>query len=201
MIRIGVLLSGSGSNLQAILAACAAGRIDGQVVLVLSDKAEAYGLERARAAGVAAQFVDPAAYGSKAAYNEALRALMVRHEVDLLCLAGYLRIVREPLLSAFAGRMINIHPSLLPAFKGLDAQQQALEYGVKVAGCTVHFVWPGLDDGPIILQATVPVLGDDTVERLRERILAEEHRIYPEAIQLFAQGKLKVEGRRVLVAP
>lgn len=200
MIRIGVLVSGSGSNLQAILDGCAAGRIDGQVAVVLSDKVDAYGLERARAAGVEAIFVDPAAFTSKKAYNEALRDLLVAHQVELVCLAGYLRIVREPLLSAFAGRMLNIHPSLLPAFKGLDAQEQALEYGVRIAGCTVHFVWPGLDDGPIILQAAVPVFGEDTVATLRERILVEEHRLYPEAIQLFAQGRLRVEGRRVVVS-
>lgn len=199
MIRIGVLISGSGSNLQAILDACAAGRIDGKVVVVLSDRADAYGLVRARNAGVEAIFVDPAAFTSKKAYNEALRDLLAEHQVDLVCLAGYLRIVREPLLSAFAGRMMNIHPSLLPAFKGLDAQQQALEYGVRVSGCTVHFVWPGLDDGPIILQAAVPVFGDDTVAMLRERILEQEHRLYPEAIQLFARGRLRVEGRRVVV--
>lgn len=199
MIRIGVLISGSGSNLQAILDACGAGRIDGRVVVVLSDRADAYGLVRASNAGVEALFVDPAAYTSKKAHNEALRDLLVERQVDMLCLAGYLRIVREPLLSAFEGRMMNIHPSLLPAFKGLDAQQQALEYGVRVAGCTVHFVWPGLDDGPIILQAAVPVLGEDTVATLRERILAEEHRLYPEAIQLFASGRLRVEGRRVVV--
>ncbi|HLO04099.1 MAG TPA: phosphoribosylglycinamide formyltransferase [Symbiobacteriaceae bacterium] len=199
MIRIGVLISGSGSNLQAILDACAAGRIDGQVVVVLTDKANAYGLVRASCAGVAAIFVDPAAYATKQAYNEALRDLLVAHQVDLLCLAGYLRIVREPLLTAFAGRIMNVHPSLLPAFKGLDAQQQALDYGVRVSGCTVHFVWPGLDDGPIILQAAVPVFGKDTIATLRERILEQEHRIYPEAIQLFAKGRLQVEGRRVIV--
>lgn len=199
MIRIGVMISGSGSNLQAILEACVAGRIDGQVAVVLSDRADAYGLVRARTAGVEAIFVDPAAYTSKKAYNEALRDLLVERQVDLLCLAGYLRIVREPLLSAFAGRMMNIHPSLLPAFKGLDAQQQALEYGVRVTGCTVHFVWPGLDDGPVILQAAVPVFGEDTVATLRERILEQEHRLYPEAIQLFARGRLQVDGRRVVL--
>jgi phosphoribosylglycinamide formyltransferase-1 len=200
VIRIGVLISGSGSNLQAIINACTEGYIKGRVVVVLSDKADAYGLERARQAGIEAIHVDPAAYQTKRAYNEALRDLLVSYEVDLVCLAGYLRIVREPLLSAFAGRMMNIHPSLLPAFKGLDAQQQALDYGVKVSGCTVHFVSAGLDDGPIILQATVPVLGDDTVATLRDRILEQEHRIYPEAIKLFAEGRLRVNGRRVVVA-
>jgi len=199
MIRIGVLISGSGSNLQAILDACGEGRIDGQVAVVISDRADAYGLERARRAGVEAVFVDPAGYETKNAYNLALADMLVGRGVDLVCLAGYMRIVRKPLLDAFAGRMLNIHPSLLPAFPGLEAQRQALEYGVKVAGCTVHFVTAGMDEGPIVLQAAVPVQTGDTVESLRERILVQEHRIYPEAIALFAQGRLRVEGRRVVV--
>jgi phosphoribosylglycinamide formyltransferase-1 len=199
VIRIGVLISGSGSNLQAILDACAAGKIDGHVVTVLSDKEMAYGLERARKAGVEAIFLDPDAYPTRRAYDEALLDLLVDRQVDLVCLAGFRRLVRDPLLSAFEGRMINIHPALLPAFKGLDAQQQALEYGVKVAGCTVHFVTAEMDEGPIILQAAVPVFQADSVGALRERILEQEHRIYPEAIQLFARGRLRIEGRRVLV--
>jgi phosphoribosylglycinamide formyltransferase-1 len=199
MIRIGVLISGNGSNLQAILDGCREGRIDGQVAVVISDKADAYGLARARKAGVEAIFLDPATYESKGAYNRALAETLKARAVDLVCLAGYMRLVRSPLLEAFAGRMLNIHPSLLPAFPGLDAQRQALEHGVKVTGCTVHFVTAGMDEGPIVMQAAVPVLEDDTVETLRERILKEEHRIYPEAIQLFAQGRLSVEGRRVRV--
>lgn len=197
MIRIGVLISGSGSNLQAILDACANGRIDGQVAAVISDKADAYGLERARKAGVEAIFLDPAESATKHAYNVRIAETLRERAVDLVCLAGYMRLVRKPVLEAFAGRILNIHPSLLPAFVGLDAQKQALEYGVKMAGCTVHFVTEGMDEGPIVLQAAVPVQDDDTVESLRDRILKEEHRIYPEAIQLFAQGRLIVEGRRV----
>lgn len=199
MIRIGVLVSGRGSNLQALLDACADGRINGQIVVVISDRADAYGLERARLAGVEAVFLDPAGYGTKQAYQEALAAALRQREADLVCLAGFMRLVRKPVLDAFAGRILNIHPSLLPAFKGLEAQRQALEYGVKVAGCTVHLVTEGMDEGPILLQAAVPVMEDDTVESLRERILAEEHRIYPQAVQLFASGRIKVAGRRVRV--
>lgn len=199
MIRIGVLISGRGSNMQALMDACAAGQIPGQVVLVLSDRADAAGLAKARAAGVEAIFVDPAAYESKNAYNAALALHLKERAVDLVCLAGFMRILRRPLLEAFDGRMLNIHPSLLPAFPGLEAQRQALEHGVKVSGCTVHFVTAGMDEGPIIAQAAVPVYADDTVARLTERILAEEHRLYPEAVRLWAQGRLRVEGRRVLI--
>jgi phosphoribosylglycinamide formyltransferase-1 len=197
MIRIGVLVSGRGSNLQALLDACKEGRIDGQVVVVLSDKADAYGLERARQAGIAAIHVDPAAFATRQAYDQRLAETLQQRDVDLVVLAGYMRLVKKPMLDAFTGRIINVHPALLPSFKGLEAQRKALEYGVKVTGATVHFVTEGLDDGPIILQAAVPVLDDDTVESLSERILAQEHRILPEAVQLFALGKLKFEGRRV----
>lgn len=199
MIRIGVLISGRGSNLQALLDACNAGEIDGQVVVVISDQPTAYGLERARNAGVEAFYLDPAAYPTKKAYFEDLVAQLKAHEADLVCLAGYMRIVRRPLLEAFPNRIMNIHPSLLPSFPGLHAQQQALDYGVKVAGCTVHFVSAGMDEGPIILQAAVPVQEGDTEDSLSERILVQEHRIYPQAVQLFAQGRLQVEGRRVIL--
>ncbi len=199
MIRIGVLISGAGTNLQAILDACREGRIPGQVAVVISDRADAFGLERARRAGVEAVHIDPAAYPTRTAFDEALVERLQAHAVDLVCLAGYMRLVRRPMLTAFPNRILNIHPSLLPAFPGLDAQRQALEYGVKVAGCTVHFVTAGVDEGPIVLQAAVPVLEGDTVEDLRARIQAEEHRIYPEAVRLFAEGRLAVEGRRVRI--
>ncbi len=198
-LRIGVLISGRGSNLQALLDACADGRIPGEVAVVISDKAGAYGLERARRAGVEALFVDPGAYQTKKAYNAALLEALQARGVELVCLAGYMRLVRNPLLEAYSGRMMNIHPSLLPAFPGLEAQRQALEHGVKVSGCTVHFVTAGMDEGPIILQAAVPVREDDTVQSLSERILAEEHRIYPEAVRLFAEGRLRIEGRSVVI--
>lgn len=200
MIRIGVLISGSGSNLQAILDGCREGRIDGKVVIVISDKQDAYGLERARKAGVEAIFLDPVSYETKSAYNQALAETLKERGVDLVCLAGYMRILRKPVLEAFEGRILNIHPSLLPAFPGIDAQGQALEHGVKVAGCTVHFVTAGMDEGPIVLQAPVPVLEDDTFETLRDRILGEEHQIYPRAIQLYAQARLTIAGRRVHIS-
>jgi len=199
MIRIGVLISGNGTNLQAILDACREGRIDGEVVVVISDRADAYGLERARRAGVEAIHVDPGDYPTRTAFDRALAELLLARNVDLVCLAGYMRLVRKPMLTAFPNRILNIHPSLLPAFPGLDAQGQALAYGVKVAGCTVHFVNEGMDEGPIILQAAVPVLEDDTHETLRARVQAEEHRIYPRAVQLFAEGRLRIEGRRVRI--
>jgi phosphoribosylglycinamide formyltransferase-1 len=199
MIRIAVLLSGRGSNLQALLDACATGRIDGQICVVVSDVADARGLERAQQAEVEAIFLDPATYETKNRHNQALVDLLTARQIDLVCLAGYMRIIRKPLLDAFEGRMLNIHPSLLPAFPGLDAQRQAFDYGVKVTGCTVHFVTAGMDEGPIILQAAVPVLPDDTLQMLTERILVAEHRIYPEAVQLFAQGRLRVDSRHVRV--
>jgi phosphoribosylglycinamide formyltransferase-1 len=199
VIRIGVLISGSGSNLQAILDACADDRVNGRVVVVISDRPEALGLLRAKKAGVEALFVDPAGYETRKAYSQALAAALQSRTVDLVCLAGFMRLVKPAFLDAFPDRVMNIHPSLLPAFKGLDVQKQALEYGVKFAGCTVHFVTAGMDEGPIILQACVPVLEGDTVESLRDRILVEEHRIYPEAVQLFAQDRLRIQGRRVLI--
>lgn len=199
MIRIGVLISGRGSNLQAILDACQDGRIDGQVVVVISDQPDALGLKRAQAAGVENFFLDPAASPTRTAYSAALAAELQARQVDLVCLAGFMRLVRKPLLDAFPWRVMNIHPSLLPSFPGLHAHEQALAHGVKVSGCTVHFVTAGMDEGPIICQAAVPVLEGDTAETLSDRILVQEHRIYPEAIQLFAQGRLRVEGRRVLV--
>jgi len=199
MIRIGVLISGNGSNLQAILDACGEGRIPGRVVVVISDRADAFGLERARRAGVEAVHLDPGAYPNRTAFDAALADRLLSRGVDLVCLAGYMRLVRKPMLTAFPNRILNIHPSLLPAFPGLDAQGQALDYGVKVAGCTVHFVTAGMDEGPIILQAAVPVLETDTHEDLRVRIQAQEHRIYPEAVRLFAEGRLQLEGRRVRI--
>src|SRR5690606_28642310 len=189
VIRIGVLISGSRTNLQASLDACREGRIPGRVAVVISDRADAHGLERARRDGVDAIHLDPAAYPTRPVFDAAVAERLQSYGVDLVCLAGYMRLVRGPMLTAFPNRILNIPPSLLPAFPGLEAQRQALEHGVKVAGCTVHFVTAGVDEGPIILQAAVPVLEGDTVEDLRQRILKEEHRIYPEAIRLFAEGR------------
>lgn len=199
-LKVGVLASGSGSNLQAIIDASVSGMIPVEVVLVLSDKPDAYALERAAAAGIKTAVVRPAEYASREEYD----AEVVRHlqgaGVEAVALAGYLRIVTTVLLDAFPERVLNIHPALLPSFPGLHGQKQAFDYGVKVAGCTVHFVDAGLDSGPIILQAPVPVLEDDDADILAARILEQEHIIYPLALKLLAEGKLTIEGRRVRIA-
>lgn len=200
-LRIGVLGSGSGTNCQAILDACVRGEIPGRVVLVLSDVAEARILERARRHGVEARFIGPSRYRTR--LEEELETSVARQlmeaGVGLVALAGYMRVVKAPLLRAFPNRIMNVHPSLLPAFPGLRAWEQALQYGVKVTGATVHFVDEGLDSGPIILQSAVPVWADDTPETLHARIQEVEHRLYPEAIRLFAHGRLRVEGRMVRI--
>lgn len=200
-LRLGVLVSGRGSNLQAILDACRKGELSARVVQVLSDRPDAPALERARVAGVAARWVDPRAYPTREAYERELTRLLEQAGVELVCLAGFMRVLGPQFVGHWRHRVLNIHPSLLPAFRGLCAQKQALEYGVKVAGCTVHFVDEGVDSGPIVLQAAVPVEEDDTVESLSDRILQQEHRIYVEAIRLFAEGRLVVEGRRVRILP
>ena len=197
--NIGVLISGSGSNLQAIIDACAAGKIKARVACVISNKEDAYGLERARLAGIPALHLDHRAYTGRESYDQALVATLREFEVGLVALAGFMRIITPVLLDAFPMSVMNIHPALLPAFPGLHAQRQALEYGAKVAGCTVHFVDPGTDTGPIILQAAVPVLEGDSEETLSARIQKEEHRVYPEAIRLFTDGLLAVSGRIVAV--
>lgn len=200
-LSIGVLISGSGTNLQAIIDRCSDGTIPGRVSCVISNRERAYGLERARRAGIPAYFVDHRHVSSREEYDAELVRILRDHGVGLVALAGFMRIVTPTLLDPFPNRVMNIHPALLPAFPGLDAQRQALEYGVRVSGCTVHFVDQGCDTGPIILQAVVPVLPGDTVETLSARIHTQEHRIYPEAIRLFAQGRLSVDGRRVTIAP
>lgn len=198
-LRLAVLASGRGSNLGAILEACRRDGFPARVVLVLSDRERAPALERARAEGIDAVWLDPKAYGDRAGYDAALLAVLAGHAPGLVCLAGYMRILGPEFVQAWAGRLVNIHPSLLPAFPGLHAQRQALDHGVKIAGATVHFVEEGVDSGPIILQASVPVRPDDTEESLSARILVEEHRLYPEAIRLFAEGRLAITGRRVVV--
>lgn len=200
ILKIGVLVSGSGTNLQSILDSCAAGRIKAQVACVISNKAQAHALERARRSGIPALHLDHRAYSGREAYDEALVATLREFGVELVVMAGFMRIITGVLLEAFPMAVMNIHPALLPAFPGMHAQRQAIEYGVKMAGCTVHFVDPGTDTGPIIAQATVPVEGDDTEETLSDRIRKEEHRIYPEAIRLYAEGRLKVAGRKVVIS-
>ena len=198
--RLGVLISGRGSNLQAIIDAIAAGRLAAEIAVVISNRPDAPGLERARCAGIETAVLDHTAHGSREAYDRELAAALRRYDVALVCLAGFMRLLGPAFVSAFRDRILNVHPSLLPAFRGLHAQEQAWRHGVKVAGATVHIVTAELDAGPIVRQATVPVHDDDTPETLSARILAEEHRIYPEAIGVVLDGGWRVEGRRFVPA-
>lgn len=199
-LNLGVLASGRGTNLLAILDAVERGEVPARVRVVVADRPGAPALAIARERDVPAVHLDPGAEG-RAAFESRVAACLDEHGVELVCLAGFMRVVGRTLRERFPGRIVNIHPSLLPAFPGLDAQKQAWEHGVKVTGCTVHFVDGGVDTGPIILQRSVPVREEDTVETLTRRILAEEHRAYPEAIALVASGRLAIEGRRVRVLP
>jgi phosphoribosylglycinamide formyltransferase-1 len=199
-LAVGVLASGRGSNLQAILDACARPGFPARVEIVISDRERAPALERGRAAGVEALWINPKDFGDREAFDLALVRELRARGVGLVCHAGYMRILSPAYIRAFAGRALNVHPSLLPAFPGLHAPRQALEHGVKVAGATVHFADEGVDTGPIVLQAAVPVEPGDTEETLAARILVQEHRLYPEAIRLFAEGRLEIQGRRVSVA-
>lgn len=197
-VKIAVLVSGRGSNLQAIMDSIEKGYIKNATInVVISNKANAYALERARNHGIDAVFLDPGEY-DRDEYDRAILNVLSQYDIDLLLLAGYFRLLGNEIIIAYRNRIMNIHPSLLPAFKGLHAQKQAFEHGVKVAGCTVHFVDEGLDSGPIIIQKCVPVLTGDTEETLTARILEQEHVIYPEAVRLFTEGKLKIEGRNVV---
>jgi len=200
-LRIGVLVSGRGSNLQAILDACARPGYPAQVAVVVSDRERALALERARTAGVEALWINPKDFADRESFDAELVRELTARGVGLMCHAGFMRILSPVYVRAFAGRALNIHPSLLPAFPGLHAQRHALDHGAKVAGATVHFVDEGMDSGPIVLQAAVAVEPNDTEETLSARILVQEHRLYPEAIRLFAEGRLRIEGRRVIVTP
>jgi len=208
VIRIAVLASGSGTNLAALVNACAQKRIDGRVEVVLSDVPGALALARAREAGAAAELLPSRGVTDRTAYDAEALARLARYAPDLVCLAGYMRLLTPVFLRAFGPtplsrgcpRLMNIHPALLPSFPGLHAQRQALAYGVRFSGCTVHFVDEGTDTGPIIIQAVVPVLEDDSEETLKARILTEEHRIYPRAVAWFAEGRLALEGRQVKVS-
>jgi len=191
-----VLISGRGSNLQSIIDAIAAARLDATLAVVISNRGDVPGLQRARDAGIDTRLLRTRELPDRDAYDAALAGLLRDARVDLVCLAGFMRLVGAPMLAAFPNRILNIHPSLLPAFPGLEAQRQALEHGVGVSGATVHLVTAELDGGPIVSQSAVPVLEDDTVDTLSARILIEEHRIYPEAIQLVLDGGWSIEGRR-----
>ncbi len=197
-MRLGILISGRGSNFEAIANSIARRKLDAEIAIVISNRANAPGLDIARDRGIPLRVI-PSAGLEREAYDKLLIEELQTHEVDLVCLAGFMRLLSANLIRAFPNRVLNIHPSLLPAFAGLDAQRQALEYGVRITGCTVHFVDEFLDAGPIIIQAAVPVLENDTVDSLSARILAQEHLIYPKAIGYIADGRVTVEGRRVSI--
>ncbi len=191
-LKVGVLISGSGTNLQALIDDCARSEAESEIVLVVSNRADAFGLTRAERAGLPHRVIDHRHYDSRADFEQALTEALESHGVELVCLAGFMRVLTAAFVERWRDRLINIHPSLLPAFKGLDTHARAVSAGVRFAGCTVHFVRPEVDDGPIIVQAAVPVLPDDTAETLAARVLQEEHRCLPLAVRLIAQGRVSV---------
>jgi phosphoribosylglycinamide formyltransferase-1 len=198
-LPIAVLISGGGSNLQAIIDAIEAETLDARIAVVLSNRADAYGLVRAKNHGLPTEVLDHKKFASREAFDEAVVEILRTRGVELVVLAGFMRLLSPVFVKAFSNRIMNIHPALLPSFPGLHVQKRAVEHGVRFSGCTVHFVNEECDEGPIIIQAVVPVFSDDTEESLAARILKQEHRIYPRAIQLYSEGRLRVEGRRVLV--
>lgn len=198
-LPIGVLISGGGTNLQAIIDAIEAKTLDAKIEVVLSNRADAYGLVRARNHGIATEVLDHKKFSSREAFDEAVVEILHRRSVELVALAGFMRLLSPVFVKAYSNRIMNIHPALLPSFPGLHVQKKAVEHGVRFSGCTVHFVNEECDEGPIIIQAVVPVFPDDSEETLAARILKQEHRIYPRAIQLYSEGRLRVEGRMVLV--
>jgi phosphoribosylglycinamide formyltransferase 1 len=198
-VPIAVLISGSGTNLQAIIDAIEAQELDAKIEVVLSNRADAYGLVRAKRHGIPVEVLDHKRFPSREAFDQAVVDILRSRQVELVVLAGFMRLLSPVFVGAYSNRIMNIHPALLPAFPGLHVQKKAVEHGVRFSGCTVHFVNEACDEGPIIIQAVVPVFPDDTEESLSGRILEQEHRIYPRAIQLYSEGRLRIEGRRVLV--
>ena len=199
-LKVGVLISGRGSNLQALIDACADPAFPAEIVLVLSNKADAYGLERARQAGIPAAVVSHRDYADKPGFEAAMDDALNAAGVELVCLAGFMRLLTSGFVERWHNRLINIHPSLLPSFKGLDTHARAIEAGVRFTGCTVHYVRPAMDEGPIILQAVVPILEGDDDHALADRVLIAEHRCYPAALKLIAEGRARVEGERVAIS-
>jgi phosphoribosylglycinamide formyltransferase-1 len=199
MINIGVLASGRGTNLQAIIEAIKEGKIEGEIKVVISDNPDAYALKRAKQNNIETEYINFKSFKNREDYDKKIIKTLEEKKIDLVVLAGYMRIISPYFIRMYKNRIINIHPALLPSFPGLHAQRQAVEHGVKVSGCTVHFVDEGVDSGPIILQKAVQVSADDTEESLAEKILKEEHQIYPRAIQLFSQGRLVIKGRKVFI--
>ncbi len=200
-LKVAILISGRGSNMAALLEACADGRVDAEVVLVGANRPKAGGLETAQTAGVPTAVVNHRDYADRPAFEEALHAALVASGAEVVCLAGFMRLLTDGFVSRWLDRLVNIHPSLLPSFKGLSTHERAIEAGVRFHGCTVHFVRPAMDAGPIIAQAVVPVLQDDTPDTLAARVLEQEHRIYAEALGWIAAGRVRVEGERVLISP
>jgi len=200
-LQLGILASGSGSNLQAIIDRCNDSSLQANIALVISNNPEAFALQRAAQAGISHCCIDHRQFEQRDDFERAVVAKLQESKVELVVLAGFMRLIGDTFLHAFPQRIINIHPALLPAFPGLHVQQKALDYGAKFSGCTVHLVDSGVDTGPIIMQAVVPVYDDDSADDLAARILVEEHKIYPRAIQLLAEGRLKIEGRRVRSVP
>jgi phosphoribosylglycinamide formyltransferase-1 len=198
-VNLGVLISGTGSNLQAIIDAILHGDLKAEIRLVISNRPDAQGLERARRHGIETMVLEHRTFPSREDFDRAVLAALRDHSVELVALAGFMRLLSPVMLDAFPGRIMNIHNSLLPSFPGIHGPKDAIEYGVKIAGCTVFFVTPGVDVGPVIVQAAVPVLPGDDEQRLAARILQQEHRIFPHAISLFQQGRLEIQGRRVIV--
>jgi len=199
MLKVGILISGRGSNMQALIEAAAGGRAPAEIALVLSNRPDAGGLAAAEAAGIATAVIRHGDFDSRETFDEALHARLIEAGVELVCLAGFMRLLSAGFVNKWHNRLINIHPSLLPAFKGLDVHERAIEAGVRITGCTVHYVRAEMDTGPIIAQAAVPILADDTGNTLAARILAQEHVIYPLALRLIAEGRVRVVNERVLV--
>ncbi|HVV61237.1 MAG TPA: phosphoribosylglycinamide formyltransferase [Pseudolabrys sp.] len=198
--RVAVLISGRGSNMTALIEAAKAKDYPAEIALVISNRPDAAGLATARGAGIATEVIDHKTFGKdRDAFERALQDTLEKHRIDVVCLAGFMRLLTGAFVARWEGRMLNIHPALLPAFKGLDTHKRALEAGAKTHGATVHFVVPEMDSGPIVIQAAVPVLGDDTEETLAARVLAQEHRIYPLALKLLAEGRVRVENGRCLI--
>ena len=198
-VPIGVLISGSGTNLQSIIDAIEGKELEAKIQVVLSNRADAYGLVRAKKHGIPVEVLDHKRFASREAFDQAVVDILRAREVELVVLAGFMRLLSPVFVSAYSNRIMNIHPALLPAFPGLHVQKKAVEHGVRFSGCTVHFVNEECDEGPIIIQAVVPVFPEDTEESLAARILEQEHRIYPRAIQLYSEGRLRIEGRKVFV--
>ena len=198
-LRLGILASGTGSNMQAIIDAIEAGRVPAEIKVVICNRPGAVAVERAAKHGLFTELIDHKGYETREAFDERVVEVLREREVELVCLAGFDRLLSPVFIRAFPNAILNIHPALLPAFPGMNAQRQALEYGVRIAGCTVHIVDEKTDHGPIVIQAAVPVYSDDTLDELTDRILAEEHRIYPEAICLFAEGAVRIDGRRIII--